>query len=132
MDKAVILLTDGQNQWYDWPGGLPGNPNGGTYPGADYTAYGRINEERLGAGINTNGEAKTEINTRMANLCEAMKAQGILIFTILFQVNDTATETLYQNCATSSDHFFDADSNGELTSIFQTIGTELANLRLSE
>jgi len=132
MDKAVILLTDGENQWYDWPGGLPGNPEGSTYPGADYTAYGRINEERLGTGINTNSEAKSEINDRMASLCTAMKAQDIILFTILFQVNDSATETLYENCATSSDHFFDADSNGELESVFQTIGTELANLRLSE
>ncbi len=132
MDKAVVLLTDGENQWYDWPGGLPGSPNGGTYPGADYTAYGRINEERLGDGIDTNWEAKNEINGRMANLCSAMKAQNIIIFTILFQVNDDDTETLYQNCATSSDHFFDADSNSELASVFQVIGTELANLRLSE
>ncbi len=131
-DKAVVLLTDGENQWYDWPGGLPGSPNGGTYPGADYTAYGRINEERLGSGINTNGEAKAEINSRMEELCEAMKAEGIVLFTILFQVNDSATESLYESCATSPSHFFDAESNSELASVFQTIGTELANLRLSE
>lgn len=132
MDKAVVLLTDGKNQWYDWPGGLPGRPNNGTYPGADYTAYGRINEQRLGAGIDTNSEAKTEINARMATLCDAMKAQGIIIYTVLFQVNDLATETLYQNCATSPSHFFDADSNAMLVNVFQTIGVELANLRLAE
>ena len=132
MDKAVVLLTDGVNQWYDWPGGLPGKPQLTSFPGADYTAYGRLNEERLGAGIDTNGEAKTEINDRMSNLCTAMKAEGIILFTILFQVNDLDTETLYENCATSPDHFFDADSNSELSSVFQTIGTELANLRLSE
>jgi len=132
MDKAVVLLTDGENQWYDWPVGLPGKPDVGTYPGADYTAYGRLNEERLGAGIDSNSEAKAEINSRMADLCTAMKAQNIILFTILFQVNDSDTETLYQDCATSPDHFFDAESNGELESVFQTIGTELANLRLSE
>ena len=132
MDKAVVLLTDGENQWYDWPGGLPGKPDLTTFPGADYTAYGRINEERLGPGIDTNGEAKTEINTRMAALCTAMKAEGIIMYTVLFKVNDSDTETLYQNCATSPAHAFDADSNAALASAFQTIGVELANLRLAE
>lgn len=24
MDKSIVLMTDGENQWYDWPGGAPG------------------------------------------------------------------------------------------------------------
>tara|TARA_A100001037_G_scaffold234037_1_gene212742 strand:+ start:1740 stop:1913 length:174 start_codon:yes stop_codon:yes gene_type:complete len=31
MDKVAIMLTDGVNQCYDWPTGLPNNPD------ADYT-----------------------------------------------------------------------------------------------
>lgn len=34
-DKVVVLLTDGNNEWYDWPTGQPNNPD------ADYTAYRR-------------------------------------------------------------------------------------------
>lgn len=25
MRKAIVLMTDGENQWYDWPGGAPGD-----------------------------------------------------------------------------------------------------------
>lgn len=39
---AIAAHTDGVNQWYDWPTGLPNNPD------ADYTAYGRVREGLLG------------------------------------------------------------------------------------
>jgi hypothetical protein len=132
MDKAVVLLTDGVNQWYDWPDGLPGSPMNGTYPGADYTSYGRINEERLGPGINTNSEAKAEVNARMARLCTAMKAEDIIIYTITFQENDAATQNLFRNCATSPEHYYNSPTNEDLAVAFNAIGTELSNLRLSE
>ena len=53
MDKAVVLLTDGNNQFYDWPGfySLPEHtgPKTGNGPsGSDYTAYGRLNDWRPG------------------------------------------------------------------------------------
>lgn len=128
--KVVILMTDGQNGWYDWPGGLPGQPDNGSYPDADYTAYHRLSEGLL--GTTDRDAATTEINTRMAQLCLAMKTEGITIYTVLFQVNDAATENLYKNCATSDEHFFDAASNGELVSSFNAIGTEIADLRLSQ
>ncbi|MEK9660324.1 MAG: hypothetical protein VW644_01065 [Alphaproteobacteria bacterium] len=40
MDKVVVLLTDGNNEWYDWPTGMPNNPD------ADYTAYKRPSQRR--------------------------------------------------------------------------------------
>ena len=128
--KVVVMMTDGVNGWYDYPGGLPGRPDESTYPDADYTAYRRLSDGLLGTTDKT--AARAEMNARMSQLCLDMKAQGITIFTVLFQVNDTDTENLYRNCATSDEHFFDANGNGELVNHFNTIATEIADLRLAE
>ena len=124
MDKVAIMLTDGVNQWYDWPTGLPNNPD------ADFTAYGRPSEGRL--GTTSGSAATTEINTRMLAVCNAMKTEGILIFAITFQLNNSATQDLYRNCATSPAHYFDSPSNDELQDVFHEIGNELTNLRLAQ
>jgi hypothetical protein len=33
MDKSIVLMTDGENQWYDWPGGAPGTCTAGGQQG---------------------------------------------------------------------------------------------------
>ncbi|MEZ5931558.1 MAG: TadE/TadG family type IV pilus assembly protein [Alphaproteobacteria bacterium] len=149
--KAVILLTDGQNEWYDWPGktwrvggedhysGLPGSnsyPNSydddfrDDWPGADYTAYGRLSEGRL--GTTSNSQARSTINTRMLELCTAMKDEGIIIYTITFRLNSTATQNLFRSCASRPGFYFNSPSNSDLQQVFVQIADELSNLRLAE
>ena len=151
MEKVVVLLTDGVNQWYDWPGdkwtedgedhysGLPGkNKYPGNHddtfksdwPGADYTAYGRLSEGRL--GTTSNSGVKNEVNSRMLELCESMKGEDILLYTITFRLTDSATRSLYESCATSPDHYFDSPSNSDLQQVFVEIANELSNLRIAE
>jgi hypothetical protein len=124
MDKVAIMLTDGVNQWYDWPTGLPNNRD------ADYTAYERVSEGRL--GTTNGGAATTEINNRMLTVCNAMKSQGIIIFAITFRLSNTATQNLYRSCATSPAHYFDSPSNDDRQDVFHEIGNELTNLRLAQ
>ncbi|NJO37431.1 MAG: hypothetical protein HC871_07160 [Rhizobiales bacterium] len=149
--KAVILLTDGQNEWYDWPGttwkvsgenrysGLPGsNQYPGSYddefrddwPGADYTAYGRLSEGRL--GTTSNSAARAIINTRMLELCTAMKNEGIVIYTITFRLSSTSTQQLFRDCASRPAFYFNSPSNSDLQQVFVQIADELSNLRLAE
>ncbi|MGI9510436.1 MAG: pilus assembly protein TadG-related protein [Geminicoccaceae bacterium] len=151
MEKVVILLTDGVNQWYDWPGekrtedgedhysGLPGkNKYPGNHddtfksdwPGADYTAYGRLSEGRL--DTTSNGSAKNEVNSRMLELCESVKTENVILYTITFRLTDSATRNLYESCATSPDHYFDSPSNSDLQQTFVEIANELSNLRIAE
>ncbi len=130
MDKVAIILTDGQNVYYDWPGGLPGSPLSGSYPDTDYSAYGRLSEGRLGT---TNpGQALTEINNRMSRLCENMKDEGIVIYAITFQLNHAATQDLMRNCASDPEKYYNSPSNDELRATFVAIGNELTNLRIAE
>lgn len=149
--KAIILLTDGENQWYDWPGktwsvdgethfsGIPGSnryPGShddnfkATWPGADYTAYGRLSEGRL--GTTSNSAARSVINDRMLELCTSIKTQGVLIYTITFQLNAASTQQLYRNCASSTEFYFNSPSNSDLQQVFVQIADELSNLRIAE
>lgn len=123
MEKVVVILTDGQNQFYDWPGNGPGPQ------GSDYTSYGRLNE----FGFATLGDARDELDARMAVTCEAMKAQGIILYTITFGPSpDSQAQDLFRNCATTEARYFHAPTNDELADAFRTIGGQLSNLRIAE
>ena len=117
MQKVIVIMTDGENNWYDYA-----RP-----PAYDYTGYGRLPEGRLGT---TNGPAATtEINKRMSTMCERIKANGIKVYTITLGTN-SASQTLYRNCATAPAYYFNAPSAADLRGAFREIGSQLANLRL--
>jgi len=61
-----------------------------------------------------------------------MKSEDILLYSITFRLNDSSTRSLYEDCATSPDHYFDSPSNGDLHQVFVEIANELSNLRIAE
>lgn len=128
--KVAILLTDGVNEWYDWPEGLPGAPMAAKYPDADYTAYGRPSQNRLGTTSNANAPAI--INSRILGLCQAMKDNGINIFTVTFQASNAALQAVYRSCASAPNQYFDSPTPGELQQVFRQIGSQISNLRLEK
>jgi len=133
--KIVVLMTDGQNQWYDWPVGVPGQPNT-TQPyqaDADYTGYGRLGEGRIGT---TNaGNTIPLLNVGVTTMCNALKANKVVIYTIIFNhggsAGDASTQAVFQNCATDSSKYFITFSNQDLINAFQNIGQSISNLRLT-
>jgi hypothetical protein len=137
VSKVVVLLTDGKNEWVDYPWVLPGCSglnncvgNNGHPNDADLTAYGRLSERRFGPGVNTIAEATAELDDRMLNLCNAMKDQGIIIYTIVLEQGN---QDLYRDCASApaNAYAFFAPTTNELAGIFQQIADQLANLRLA-
>ncbi|MGF1659413.1 MAG: TadE/TadG family type IV pilus assembly protein [Rubrimonas sp.] len=119
MDKAVVLLTDGDNVFYDHP---PTGPDG-----SDYTAYGRLND----LGYTSIAAGNTELDSRLARMCEAMKDEGVLIYTITFGGSpNAATQTLYRDCATEPSGYFHAPDAANLSTAFRSIGQRLSNLRI--
>jgi len=114
MKKAVVFLTDGLTN----------------FSNSAYTAYGFLSEGRLGT---TNKSAADAIlNGHLAATCEAMKSNGIEVYTIMFQLSDPDLEDLYSNCASSSAHFFNSPTNESLQVAFRQIGGRLTELRLAE
>lgn len=116
MEKVVILLTDGVNYWSGY--------------GSYYNAHGYIWEGRLGT---TSWSVSMDVmDSKTASICENIKAQGIILYTILFQENDASTDAMFEACATSGNHYFNSPTNEDLQVAFQKIAGELSNLRIAE
>ena len=126
MAKAIVLMTDGNNEWYSWPGGAPDNQGDG-----DATAYGRLSTNMLGLG---SANATVALNASMASMCTTIKAAGITLYTILYNHDaiSTATQQLFQTCASAPQDYFLAPTAADLQTAFSAIGTQLASLRLSQ
>lgn len=119
IDKVIVVLTDGNNQFFDHD--MPG-PDG-----SDFTAYDRLNI----FGYPTLSAGRDALNDRFASLCETIKATGVQIFAITFGNGANGARSLYQRCASHSGYYFHAPNNDELATVFDTIGRQLSNLRLS-
>lgn len=122
MDKVMVILTDGKNDWANQGGGAGGQAG-------DYTAYGRKSDKRLAANVD---DAIGAVNTRTAALCANVKQAGIIVYTILFAYpNDQTIQTLMRNCASSPANFFNSPTAADLRRAFRTIGTQLSDLRIA-
>lgn len=116
MIKAAILMTDGQNTMYS-------NADG---------AYGYLWENHLQINPVTDTNATAKLNTKLGNICTAMKAQGIIIYTVVFDLQDSTVDTMMENCASQKDYYFNTPDETALKQAFRTIGDSLANLRISK
>ncbi|HUX78775.1 MAG TPA: pilus assembly protein TadG-related protein [Alphaproteobacteria bacterium] len=133
--KVIVLMTDGQNTWYDWPTGVPGQPDTShNYAkDADYTGYGRLAEGR--SGTTNPNQTINVLNNSMANMCTTLKNNGITIYTIIFNHDGSAsssdTQALFRNCASDSSKYFLSVTNADLLAAFQNIGQSISSLRLT-
>lgn len=105
--KAVIMMTDGQNTMHPY-----------------YSAYGATNEHSI---------RTYEENEKLAEVCEAMKEQGVIVYTITFtsSINNT-TKDYYRTCATDETKYYDAPNQSDLIEAFQGIAKELSNMYISQ
>jgi hypothetical protein len=79
----------------------------------------------------------TRIDDRMYNssagtgTCTNAKAAGIIIYTVQVDTGNDPTSTLLQNCASDTSKFFKLTSANDLITTFNTIGTQLSQLRIA-
>jgi Flp pilus assembly protein TadG len=115
--KVMVLMTDG----------------------AFNTSYynGVIAQDTSGAGndvdhINQNATNGDPLEQAEA-ICAAMKARGIIIYTVAFDMAGESDESkaMMANCATSEAHAKTADSTAELVTAFQQIAQSISQLRIS-
>jgi Mg-chelatase subunit ChlD len=104
-NKAVIIMTDGNNVTAS-----------SFFP---FSAY----------DVGTVGTF--QLNGRLLEVCEAMREEGILVYTITFGFLSQSTVSLMRDCAGGEARFFNSPSPSDLQSSFQSIGAELSNLRVS-
>jgi Flp pilus assembly protein TadG len=81
--------------------------------------------------INCNATNGTAFAQGLA-LCSAMKASGIIVFTVGFEIGSEAgAEDFMRDCATSQWHFYNAADGGALKQAFRDIAVNISRLRLS-
>ncbi len=77
------------------------------------------------------GASQSTANTAALSICTNMKANGITIYTVGFQLSGTTAKTLLTNCATSAAYFYDATSESALVAAFRDIALKISSLRLT-
>ena len=109
LKKIAILMTDGEYN-------------------TEYSTYG-VNTGESPAGPTANG---TSIDQAKA-LCDGMKAKGITVYTVGFDLggNTTAISTL-SYCASSSSNFYNAADGTQLRQSFRDIALKISALYLSK
>ena len=119
--KVMILMTDGENTV----------PSQSTMNKSQYTAYGYLRQGRLGTTTSLS-TAESTLDTMLADVCENIKAQGIRVYTIGFDINSSNVQNLLKNCATNQSMYHNSPSSSALQTAFSAIATDLSNLRLSK
>jgi len=122
MNKAIILMTDGDN-----------TISNGKYSAYDYPSNGQLGSNPCPGGNCSNGI--TELNTRTATVCSNIKANnsGVIIYTIALGTSiSNGVKTMLQNCASKPEYYFNSPTTDDLASAFNQIGDSLANLRISK
>ncbi|MES2861691.1 MAG: ubiquitin-activating E1 FCCH domain-containing protein [Pseudomonadota bacterium] len=115
--KAVVIMTDGEyNSAY-----CNGVISQDSTLGSDGTA----------THINCNAPNGNPFSQSLA-LCTAMKARGVTVYTVGFQVvSDQRAQDLVNNCATDAQHVYLPSSGSDLRQAFQAIGRDITSLRIS-
>jgi Flp pilus assembly protein TadG len=69
---------------------------------------------------------------KLATICGNVKADDYTIYTVSFMVTDVNIKQLLTNCASATENAFDADNSTELYLAFQSIGQQLASIRITQ
>jgi Flp pilus assembly protein TadG len=103
--KALIVLSDGLNTEDRWPA----NGNGNTQFGG-------------------------AIDLIQADLCKKIKDSGVVIYSIQLNTGTPGdpTSTVLKNCASSVDKFYLVKDASQTLTVFNSIGTSLAKLRVAK
>ena len=121
--KAIVLMTDGINNakpfknYNDW---------GVSWWTADCSS------NDGGAGCSTQ-EPRKGADDALRSLCTKAKNSGFVIFVVSLAVDESDVYALnmLQECASSPDNFFNAQTSEQLLSAFQRIGYALKTLRIT-
>jgi len=121
--KVLVLMTDGQNTYY---------PNS-KFLKSWYDVYGYVDRNHMGS-TSTNSSTLTQImDQRTLQICSNIKAAGIVIYTVAFQIpgDEAGALTLLNSCASDKDKYFAPGTDAELLAAFNAIGQDITELRVS-
>ncbi len=107
--KAIVMMTDGDNT-------IDSGSTG-------YSYYGPGSKNTMDVG---------KMNERFEEVCDALKEEGVIIYTVTFtSAIDDDTKEYYERCASSEDNYYDAPTTDELKAVFEEIARELSNIYIA-
>ncbi|MBB5518897.1 pilus assembly protein [Amphiplicatus metriothermophilus] len=116
--KVVVIMTDGEFNTPYCQGVIAKNAASGSGSSAN-----KINCDA------TNGDPYAQA----LSLCSAMKDEGVVVYTIGFDISSSAEVTnLLTNCASGPDNVYFAATGDELRDIYRAIGSEITKLHISK
>jgi len=116
--KVAVLMTDGAFNTPYCNGVIAKDATSGSGSSSDH-----INCNA------TNGDPYTQAE----NLCEGMKASGVVVYTIGFDIgNSQAAVQLMTNCATDPSRAFLAATGAQLIEAFGVVAMDITQLRISK
>lgn len=124
--KAVVILTDGENVFTQC------NTSSDPFCRGSITPLGYLADGRL--GTTDSATAVTTVDDKVRTICSNIRATGTRVYAVMFDLpaGASSTRTLFEQCAGDSARFFDVVDASQLEQAFQTIGVDLAQLRLSQ
>jgi Flp pilus assembly protein TadG len=122
--KVLVLMTDGQNT----------NTPNSKFLKSQYGPFGYVARGQLGTTSTNSSTLTTAMDARTLQTCTNMKAAGIVIYTVAFQIpgDEAGALTLLQSCATDEDKYFAPNTESELLNAFNAIGKDISMLRISQ
>ena len=121
VSKIIVMMTDGQNE---------NTPNSNS-DASFYSGDGYIWQNRLGMTSGTQAQRQAALDANETTVCNNMKAQGIIIYTVRIDVTDNNYGVI-QACASSADKFYNVVDVSQLNAVFQAIAGSIENLRISQ
>jgi len=70
-------------------------------------------------------------NSLTSELCTNIKAKGITIYSVAFDVDDDNVKDLLKSCASGDKKYFDAGNGGELDAAFREIAQDFSPIRIA-
>jgi hypothetical protein len=126
--------------WYllspSWSAIFPGSSRPASYNDGRTVKYAILMTDGIyntveGRSNGDHGSTARRSSTAAIETCDAMKAKGIVVYTIGFEAPSDAKDTL-RACASSRTKFYDASNGDQLRAAFRDIASEINNLRLSQ
>lgn len=78
------------------------------------------------------GRDKATSNNNLVSICNNVKNDDITVYTVSFMVPTRPIKDILQNCATSTENYFDAANPAELAKAFTQIAHDLAAVRIAQ
>jgi Flp pilus assembly protein TadG len=78
------------------------------------------------------GNNRAAADAKTTELCNNIKGDDIVVYTVSFMVTDTGAQNMLKNCASDPGKAFTADDANQLKQAFKEIGSSLMALRISK